>query len=298
VRSGVGSWACALILGILILFNGSAGAEGVTKVYVSERVLPHFKFSRTQYLLIYAEPAPDRVALLFAGGNGKLNIPIDGNIPPTGLGLNFLVRSRMDFVKDGVAVAVVNVPNGIPLSSEAQRMTDAYAQDIEALIQHVRQKLPNAKVWLVGTSSGTISVVKTTAKFPKKGPQAQVVDRTAADGIVLTATQTAKHKPDAVSMVRCKGTIFDVVPPLSAIDVPSLIVKSRGDTCPCTAAPRRLPIQPSTNVLSPLMPTETVNIDDGGSQAGADVCSGLAAHGFYNKERETVDAITRFIKAN
>jgi len=298
VGSGVGRWAGALIVGIVMLLPRSGSAEGVSQVFVSQRILPHFKFSRTRYLLIYPEPAPDRVALLFAGGDGKLSIPNDGNIPATGLGLNFLVRSRMDFVKNGIAVAVVDAPNDIPLSSETQRMTDAYAQDIEALIQHVRQKLPNAKVWLVGTSSGTISVVKTAATFPKKRPQQ--VDPTAADGIVLTASQVATHKPNAVSQVRCTRTIFDVVPPLSSFDVPGLIVRSRGDKCPCSAASRQFPLPPPplTNVPPHSSPTEIVNIDDGGSKPGADVCSALAAHGFYNKERETVAIIANFIKAN
>jgi hypothetical protein len=111
----------------------------------------------------------------------------------------------------------------------------------------------------------------------------------------LTSAQIAKHTPDTVSSVRCTQTIFDVTPPLASINVPILNVRSRGDKCPCsTISHPRVPATVPVN-----SPTHGhVEIDDGGSQPGADVCSALTGHGFFDKEKQAVKAITDWIKTH
>src|SRR5262245_3219514 len=59
---------------------------------------------------LYVTPAkPRAAAVLFAGGNGDLQIESGGNL--TKLKGNFLVRSRDLFVENGIAVAVVAPPS-------------------------------------------------------------------------------------------------------------------------------------------------------------------------------------------
>ena len=52
-------------------------------------------------------------------------------------------------------------------------MTAGYAASIAAVIADVRRVLQNPaeKVWLVGTSSGTISAVKIAAQYPQTKPK-------------------------------------------------------------------------------------------------------------------------------
>ena len=131
----------ALMIAVAMMMPGTAFAQtAVSEVHDAVIFGPNLQpLSKTRYLLIYTTPAPEYIALLFAGGNGFLNIPNNGQIPASGLGLNFLVRSRLDFVKNGVAVAVVDAPNKIPLPPESKRMTAGYAASIAAVITDVRR---------------------------------------------------------------------------------------------------------------------------------------------------------------
>lgn len=289
----------ALIVGLALCVPTLASAQPiVSRVYDSTRVLPNFSFSKTRYLLSYQTPAPASVAVLFAGGNGYLNIGDDGSIPhmANGLDQNFLVRTRDIFVRNGVAAAVVDAPNKIPLSPESARMTADYKADIAALVAHIRQNPdlpPGVKIWLVGTSSGTISVVNVAAAYPKarKSPGAP-------DGIVLTSSQVATHNPDAVSTVRCTKTIYQGNPPMSAINVSSFVVTSLAEACPCSRPAHSTVLAVVNAQLNALANAPTkghAEIADGGSNPGADVCSGFHAHGFFNVEDKAVGAITKWI---
>lgn len=290
---------CAFVVGFALWFPAPACAQtAISRVYDSTRVLPNFSFSKTRYLLTYATPAPASVAVLFAGGNGYLNIADDGTIPhmSNGLDQNFLVRTRDIFVRNGVAVAVVDAPNGIPLSPESKRMTADYKADIAALVLHIRRNpdLPaGAKIWLVGTSSGTISVVNVAAAYPKtKGGGGS------PDGIVLTSSQVAAHTADAVSGVTCTKTIYNGTPPMSAINVSSFVVTSEAEACPCSRLAHQTVlsvVNAQLNALSNAPTKGHAEIPNGGSRPGADVCSGFHAHGFFNVEDRAVGAVTKWI---
>jgi hypothetical protein len=213
-----------------------------------------------------------------------------------GLDQNFLVRSRDIFVNNGMAVAVVDAPNKRPLSPESERMTAAYKADIAALVSHIRRNPdlpPTLKIWLVGTSSGAISVVNVAAAYPKSRSYPD-----AADGIVLTSSQVATHSPDAVSSVSCTKTIYQGNPPMSAINVSSYVVTSQAEACPCSKPSHQTVLSVVNGQLNALASAPTkghAEIPDGGSKPGADVCSGFHAHGFFNVEDRAVAAIIKWI---
>ena len=108
---------------------------------------------------------PSAAVILFAGGNGVLKLKADGAIA-TGLSENFLVRSRAKFAQRGLFVAVVDTPNQAPISGNV-RLSAQYAAEIGAVILDVRSHLAaGGKVWLVGTSSGTLSTAGIAAHLP------------------------------------------------------------------------------------------------------------------------------------
>lgn len=289
----------ALAVGLALLLPDVASAQLVNEVRYSLRTLSNpFDTSSTQFLLTYETPAPGHIVLLFAGGNGLVDIHDDGAIPATGLGLNFLIRSRGLFVKNGVAVVVVNAPNKVPLNSESMRLTSDYVADMGTLITNVRSVYPdqNVRLWLVGTSSGTISAVSVASKYT---PPVRVPPPLPLQGIVLTATQVALHQPGRVSNVKCTGTIYDAS--LTQIRVPTYVVTSKGEACPCAKPAGSTVLSVVNNILNSINHAPVkghTEIDDAGSQAGADVCTALTAHGFYNAEARAVKAITDWIKTH
>ncbi|MFP4903444.1 alpha/beta hydrolase, partial [Paraburkholderia sp. BR14261] len=104
----------------------------------------------TQRFLFIAPAAPKAAAILYAGGHGGLQLDPQGNF---GWGANnFLVRSRMLFVGDGVAVAVIDAPSDrqSPPYLDGFRLTPEHAEDARAVIAWLREQL-HVPVWLVGT---------------------------------------------------------------------------------------------------------------------------------------------------
>ena len=83
------------------------------------------------------------------------------------------------------------------------------------MIADVRGRIDGGKVWLVGTSTGTMSAASIAARLPRIAPPTKDNLRR-PDGIVLTATQS-----NVVKGV-CGRTVFNAQ--LSAVNVPALVV--------------------------------------------------------------------------
>ena len=115
---------------------------------------------------------------------------------------------------------------------------------------------------------------------------------------MLTSSQVATHNPDPVSTVRCTKTIYDGTPPMSAINVSGFVVTSLAEACPCSKPAHSTVLSVVNAQLNALASAPTkghAEITDGGSNPGADVCSGFHAHGFLNVEEKAVGAITKWI---
>lgn len=233
-----------------------------------------------RYLAVAPATPARAAAVLFTGGQGVARIP---DSPGPGWARNgaFVVRARERFRALGLFVAVVDAPSDHQgeRGLAAFRVAPDHAQDMARVIADVRARSGAAKVWLIGTSRGTISAVNAAARL--KPPQA-------ADGLVLTSTVT---RPSGGQRPRAgvQETVYDL--DLAQIRIPVLLVYHRDDACWVTppgdvpALQQRLSGAPRVGVIA----------IDGGEPPQTDVCEARSAHGFFGREAETVQAIVAWI---
>ena len=213
------------------------------------------------------ERKPAAVALLYVGGPGVINLRVEGGQPKFG-DRNFLPRSRREFIRNGIVPVVLDAPSDHAAEmSDNFRMSAAHVTDAQAVIVELAKRYPGLPVFLVGTSKGTLS-----AAYLGRALGDQVA------GVVQTSTLFYLGSGHRAQM-RLAG--FD----WTSIKAPLLFVHHTGDGCGSTpyAEARR---------LAERYPLISVS---GGRPAESPPCEPLAAHGFYGREAETVDAIAAWI---
>ena len=264
----------ALAITPLLLVSLAASAQPVETV----RLL---RGATIRYLALQpGGPRPTAAAVvLLAGGNGILGLADDGSIN-NGLSNNFLVRSRQLFADNDLYVAVLDAPSDHatpPGLTSDYRIGLEHAQDIGAVIAFVRMRA-GVPTWLVGTSSGTLSVANTATRT-LTSPRAPPV------GIVLTSSLTHKS-------LGCLVAVHDV--PLSSIRLPALIVSHRDDACTCT------PAIDANALLARLTnsPIKEVFIRTGGDPPLSGPCDARSPHGFFGIESIVVSDIASWIKSH
>lgn len=213
---------------------------------------------------------PVAVVLLFAGGDGFLQLDADGLAQH--LRGNFLVRSRARFVGAGLTTVVVDAPSdrqSAPYLSGFRERAEHVA-DIQALIAHWRART-GLPVWLVGTSRGTQSVAYAAT---------QLQGAAAPDGIVLSSTIFADKHGRPVPRYA-----------LGKVGVPVLMVHHAHDECPvCNPGEAQ-----TTLARFSQAPRKALLMIDGGISEG-DPCEGAAHHGYNGVEDEAVAKIAEWIK--
>ena len=227
----------------------------------------------TQRFIFLSPAKPTAAVILFAGGEGGLQISPDGEMK-WGKG-NFLVRTRRQFADQGVAVAVVDAPSDrqrYPFLG-GFRQTPEHVTDIKAVIAWLRQQTNKLPVWLVGTSRGTQSAafIATQLGPAQGGP----------DGLVLTSTILTDTQGRPVPDM-----------PLEKLSIPVLVVHHEQDGCKHCAysnIPRLMEKLPS-GVRKELI------TERGGNDQG-DPCEAFAHHGFSGLETEVVQKIAAFIQS-
>mgnify|MGYP001217054477 CR=1 FL=1 len=212
------------------------------------------------------------VALLFAGGHGK--IELDGAGQPQGLRGNFLIRARRHLAARGIGLVLVDAPSDRQgeRGLAGWRLTAAHAADIGLAVRTIRQRF-RRPVWLVGTSAGTASVAAAATYLSG-------ADR--ADGVVFTSSITATSR-------RSTGTVFDVA--LANYTGAALVAAHEGDTCavtPPAGAPRLLA------ALSGARPKK-LQMFSGGLPPKSAPCEARSQHGFLGIEPQVMGAIADFI---
>lgn len=219
----------------------------------------------TQSFLLAAPAAgkPAAVAVLFAGGEGNLNLPrLQGRtLLQRG---NFLVRSRQLFLSRGIATALIDTPSDQPDGmDDLFRLGEAHSGDIAAVVAHLKAWHPGIPVYLVGTSRGTVSAAA--------GARLDVE----VSGVVLTATLfNATRRGPGLS-----GFEF------ATIRSPVLFVHHVADACAATPYGRAKQLAASYPLVSV----------DGGKSARSGPCQALSPHGFFGREESTVDAIVTWM---
>lgn len=225
----------------------------------------------TQRILVITPEKPRAAVVLFAGGDGGIQIRPDGVITRGG---NFLVRSRQLFADQGLTTAVIDAPSdrqSHPYLS-GYRQTDEHVADAKAVIAWLRQqaKIP---VWLIGTSRGTQSVAHIATRLPPAdgGP----------DGIVLTSTVLSDPRSRAVPEMA-----------LDRIRIPVLVTHHREDSCRvCLYSDVPLLMERLTTP-----PRKELITFEGGISVG-DPCEARAYHGYNGIESDVVRRIAAWISA-
>lgn len=252
--TSVNSLRCICVAALLAAAFSVSAEEIVT---VSGR-----KGEIQSYLLMHNAPPPKAVAVLFPGGEGLMRLHSEGGSVKFFQGRNFLVRTRGMFRDAEIAVAIVDSPSDQQRAGmdDGFRTGRAHVEDIAAVVKDLRARFPGAKIFLIGTSRGTLS-----AAYVGRSLGAGV------DGVILTSSVFYGGR----SGIGLSGFDF------GAIKAPLLFVHHVHDAC------RSCPYRDAES-LSRSFPLISVS---GGKPAESDPCEPLAAHGYFGKEQQTVKAM-------
>lgn len=236
-----------------------AGAQEIVTIATRTGVTQSF------FVAGMGEVRPEAVALLYSGGHGEIRLRMEDGQPKFNPG-NFLIRSRREFIRNGILPVLVDVPSDSPTGvSDPYRRSDAQTADARAVMAEVRKRFPGLPVFIVTTSRSTLSAVHF----------ARVLGADEVAGVVLTSSMVAAG--------RGWETIGSLEP--DAVKVPVLFVHHRDDFC--AACPYREAAR-----IAQKFPLISVR---GGEQPRSGPCEPFAAHGYLGREPETVDAIAGWI---
>ncbi|GAA4322152.1 hypothetical protein GCM10023144_01900 [Pigmentiphaga soli] len=150
-------------------------------------------------LFVDGAPSPAWAVVLFAGHDGALDLDEAG---PRRLRGNFLVRTQGYWAGAGMAAALFDAPAdhaaGMP---DTFRLSDAARQDVAAAVALLRARYPAARIALMGTSRGTVTVGNVLARDPAL-----------ADAYVMTSPVTvATRSQPGLSGMHWRGGLAQVL---------------------------------------------------------------------------------------
>ena len=264
VRPGLG------ILGVLLL-AAALPAPAARAADEEVRTNPARPGDTDSFLLVRPAGPPVASVIIFAGGDGNLAMTANGIAQLQG---NFLVRTRMRWVREGFVVAILDRPSDRKNGLWNFRTTSEHAADVKQVIAAMRE-VAKVPVWLVGTSMGTLSAANAAARLPDGGP----------DGIVLTSSVTEPSKL-SYETVRHAG--------LGDVRVPTLVVHHKDDGC------RASPYAAAPDIVAALKraPVKELMAFEGGSPPISAPCEAKAQHGYLGIEGEVIAAIAAWIRAH
>src|SRR5712691_6804477 len=165
-------------LGILILTTGFLASAAA---FADQIVTLKTRGDSTQSYLLLADTdvAPKAVAIMFPGGQGQVRLPADISQLQLGARGNFLVRTREMFRDQELVAAVIDAPSDRQQAGmdDGFRAGREHSDDVAAVVKDLRGRFPSAKVFLVGTSRGTLSAAHAGRALSGT-----------VDGVVLTST--------------------------------------------------------------------------------------------------------------
>jgi hypothetical protein len=221
----------------------------------------------TQHVWYDSPAKPTAVAIIFTGGDGVVPFEADGSLKG---GRGILVRTRQLWLDHGIAVLIPSRPTSLA-GVFSYRLSDAYAEDIRALVDFARAHA-SVPVWLFGHSSGTVAVASGASRFTH-GEIAGAV----------FAAPVVNHIPPNIT-----EAVFDA--PLAVVNVPALVVAHAQDSCRTSApdGPARL------RAALTGAPKSDVFLFNGGEPSGAP-CDPTALHSFVGLDAEFVDRVAAWV---
>ncbi|WP_327205044.1 hypothetical protein [Paraburkholderia kururiensis] len=206
--------------------------------------------------------SPAWIVVLFAGADGAVALADNG---PTSMRGNFVVRTAAYWTKAGDAAVVFDAPSDHAEGmDDAFRLSDAASQDVAAVVGELKRRYPSAKVALVGTSRGTITVGNVLLRQPDL-----------ADAFVLTS-------PISVA-VRGEPGLSGVAWPRNKARV--LVVSNEHDGCVASpfSAAKRMAADNNFDFIA-------VSSTMGGGNKRAE-CGAQSPHGYLGIEAKVLEAI-------
>lgn len=230
-------------------------------------------------VLLMPPGAPKGSVILFAGGNGRLDITGGGTI--TKLSGNQLVRTRAMYQDKGYITLVPDLAPDMKVGADGvtsgYRSSPEYAADVGAMVAHLRT-LSRKRVTAIGTSRGSISVANAISKLRgRKRPHAAVYT-------------SAFLKLDCSDL-----NIWCIVNgDASLLDVPSLVVWHVKDKCPATP-PSAVPVFKAwwEGGTGDVLAQRAFR---GGLPPESADCEAKSPHGFWGLDTQVVKAITAWVK--
>ncbi len=214
---------------------------------------------------------PTHLAILLPGYPSVVRPVVEGEtLNSSKLSGNFLIRARRHLISQQLATLIVDCRSDSgDTCSSAYQASLARHQDISQLILQVKKDFPSIqKIWLVGTSMGTIS----SSFMP-------TYDSSMYAGAIHTASIT---EPYARNSYRELGN-FDY----KKAKLPQVFIHHQEDPCFITTHSGAKTIADKFQI--PLMTVQ------GGSDFKGDACKAFTQHGFRGKEREVMLAIQKII---
>ncbi len=214
---------------------------------------------------------PTHLAILLPGYPSVVRPVVEGEaLTSSKLSGNFLIRARRHLISQQLATLIVDCRSDSgDTCSSAYQASLARHQDISQLILQVKKDFPSIqKIWLVGTSMGTIS----SSFMP-------TYDSSMYAGAIHTASIT---EPYARNSYRELGD-FDY----KKAKLPQVFIHHQEDPCFITTHSGAKTIADKFQI--PLMTVQ------GGSDFKGDACKAFTQHGFRGKEREVMLAIQKII---
>lgn len=216
---------------------------------------------------------PTTAALLFPGYPGVLKVEAQaGGAPEFQLRGNFLVRARRHLVSDTVMTVLVDCPKDRWTNcDDAYRESDQYAADIAAAIDKLKADQGVGKIYLIGTSYGTVSSAFLARKLDGR-----------IDGAIHTATFTDPRAGRGRGQVHGLAMWdFD----WTAAHADQLFVHHQDDPCQLTQY-RTIAARHGS------IPLITVQ---GAKGVRGEPCEAFSQHGFVGRERPVMLAIGDWI---
>jgi pimeloyl-ACP methyl ester carboxylesterase len=220
---------------------------------------------KLSYLLVHDKsPSPKIVVITFIGGVGAMGLARRAEAGPIKFGpsTNMLIRIREQLVDADIADAIVDSPSDkLPQGmDDAFRLSAEHLADIRAVIADLNKRFPGAKIFLVGTSRGTISAAAIAVKIPDS-----------IQGVVLSSTVTQRDKIGGAL------STFD----FKAIKTPVLFVHHRDDGCPTS---------PYWAVERLAKSAALVSVS-GGDPPQSGPCDPMSPHGYFGRDAPVVMAM-------
>jgi hypothetical protein len=253
----------AIAAGALIAFCATAcAAEELVTLPVRDGVTE-------SYLLVHDKSAmPKVVVVSFIGGMGAIDLAKrtrDG-VARFGPGANFLIRIRASLAGGDIADAIVDapsdrLPNGM---TDDFRSGDQHAADVRKIVADLHARFPQARIFLIGTSRGTISVAHLAASL------ADVVQ-----GAILSSTVTVADRFGP----GLSGFEF------ASIKIPLLWLHHRNDGCR---------LSPYAGAQSAAHGGAFISVS-GGDPPQSGPCDPLSPHGYFGREDAATQAIRNYL---